>query len=92
MMTEILGTLVTDNDISVFGFGSFFRSGPYKDIDLLFVFSGPNKNLLATSKTMREICRVIQCKTGEVVHPIIVTDQEFKDNPLRDMDELVRIR
>lgn len=91
MMMEILGTLAKDEKFSVFGFGSFFRDEPYNDIDLVFVYSGSKNELLAASGKMRQICRIIEKRTQEVVHSLLLTKTEFDEAPLRDMNELVLI-
>ncbi|GAB5471475.1 MAG: hypothetical protein Kilf2KO_45050 [Rhodospirillales bacterium] len=73
----------------VYGFGSFFRSQYFNDIDLLFVLSCDDRSLLAVSKEVRFLISDASTKLGFTLHPLILTEREFGEAPLRDMHELM---
>ena len=73
----------------VYGFGSFFRGVPFNDIDLLFVVSDNPVSLLSTSRTIRLLVSDSARRMLFILHPLILTEREFEEAPLRDTSELV---
>lgn len=77
---------------SVWGFGSFFRTEKYCDVDILIVVTGgADSGLLLTSRAVRKTLLELEQLIGVVIDPLIVTAAEFESRPLRDMHELVSI-
>ncbi|WP_281841546.1 hypothetical protein [Sinisalibacter aestuarii] len=72
----------------VYGFGSFFRNQSFNDIDLLFVLRGDNVSLLVASKEIRSLIFDTSRKLGITLDPLILTERELEESPLRDMHEL----
>jgi predicted nucleotidyltransferase len=72
----------------VYGFGSFFRGQFFNDIDLLFVLRCNDEALLAASKEIRFLISDTSRKLGVTLHPLILTEREIEESPLRDMHEL----
>ena len=76
---------------SAFGFGSFFRSEPYNDIDLLFVLkSNCASNLLVFYDLQRIVLILEDCYQVRIDFTVL-TQREFGEGPLRDMDSLLRL-
>jgi predicted nucleotidyltransferase len=90
--TEIRSTLSCHDSIqSIWGFGSFFRQEKFDDIDILVVVTGSGEQLLSDSKAIRADLLAVENRIGTPIDPLILTLNEFKSRPLRDMDELVRL-
>jgi predicted nucleotidyltransferase len=73
---------------SAWGFGSFFRSASYSDIDVLVVVECERDVLLATSRTLRFAFGDVKAAMGVPIDLLILTSREFQERPLREMDEL----
>ncbi len=73
---------------AVFGFGSFFRGEPFRDIDVLAVTSHGNTEMLRTYYLVSDALDSISVRAGCPVHLTVFTPDEFSARPLRDMDEL----
>lgn len=73
---------------AVFGFGSFFRGEPFRDIDVLAVTSHANSELLPTYYLLMAALEPIAARAGCPVHLAMFTPNEFGSRPLRDMHEL----
>jgi predicted nucleotidyltransferase len=73
---------------AVFGFGSFFRGEPFRDIDILAVTSGQNTDTLLTYYLLSDALEPIAVRAGHPVHLTMFTPDEFSARPLRDMHEL----
>ena len=77
--------------LGIYGFGSFFRGQEFNDIDILFVLRCEFEGILPASKKLRGITLYLSEVFGETLHPLILTEGEFEERPLRDMHELMRI-
>ena len=77
--------------LSVWGFGSFFRSKSFKDIDLLVVTDSSDDDLLQTSKAIRIAFRDVECELRVPLDITILTEREYDERPLREMDQLRRL-
>jgi predicted nucleotidyltransferase len=76
---------------NIYGFGSFFRNQSFHDIDLLFVLSINDGSILRTSNKIRSLLSDLSSKLGVTLHPLILTEREFAEAPLRDMQEIVSL-
>ena len=73
----------------IYGFGSFFRGEPYNDIDLLILINEKGEEdmtssvneIIAWSKTLSQ-------KIGCDIDCLILTELEYHEKPLLDMNEL----
>lgn len=74
---------------SAWGFGSFFRSSTYSDIDVLVVVECERDVLLDVSCTLRLAFDDMKAAMGVSLDLLILTSREFQERPLREMDELV---
>jgi predicted nucleotidyltransferase len=81
-------TFVEKHLDAVFGFGSFFRGEPFRDIDVLAVTSLENTETLRTYYLILEALASVSVRAGCPVHLTVFTPGEFSARPLRDMDEL----
>ena len=89
---EIQSALHTDTELfAVFGFGSFFRSLVFNDIDILIVASEEAKCLLSTyqkvNKKLECLSKIINIK----IDLTFLTYSEFTEKPLLEHDSLVRL-
>ncbi|MFJ3050768.1 nucleotidyltransferase domain-containing protein [Pseudomonas nitroreducens] len=76
---------------AVFGFGSFFRSEKYNDIDLAIIINCPREQQL---ENLNKIIDTSRSLSKEINIPIDITPftrAEFAENPLREMSSLVTI-
>jgi len=76
---------------SIFGFGSFFHSNIYNDIDILFVLwqFKSIENSILLSKEIREICKKFENRIEIPIDVLILTYDEFLERPLKHMDKLI---
>lgn len=90
-MTREIGSILTNFECieGVWGFGSFFRSVIYNDIDLLVVVNCERGALLATSRTLRFAFDEMAAEIGVPLDLLVLTSREFQERPLREMNELV---
>lgn len=73
----------------VYGFGSFFRGEPFNDIDILFVLPCEDRSILISVREIRALLHDASRRLRITLHPLILTDREIGEAPLRDMHELV---
>lgn len=90
MKKEIRSTLLTIYDVrSAWGFGSFFRgSTSARDADILVVIDQPDLPL-EIIKSIRDDFQDISRKLSIAVDLTILTQTEFAERPLLEMDSLV---
>jgi predicted nucleotidyltransferase len=85
--TAILSITSVDSKFEVvFGFGSFFRGEAFNDIDLLAVASFANRDTLHAYYELLDVLNSISLQRP--IHLTVLTGDEFKSKPLRDMDQL----
>lgn len=85
-----MNSLLPDNT-SVFGFGSYFRKEVFSDIDLLFVVTVETSKLLQVKNMIEACCLQIQKDWGVPIDPLVITSREYREQPLRDFDQLVSL-
>lgn len=87
---EIQSILLDSPDLfkEVYGFGSFFSKREFNDIDILGV-SHRHSDPIQTHKIFRCFRERIHNLFKVNVDFLIFTEDEFRDRPLRDMDQLV---
>lgn len=71
--------------------GSFFKGGPYEDIDFVVVLSCGIDELLDEARAVRAVLTAVGCGIGERFDIVIFTACEFLSAPLRDMATLTPI-
>lgn len=87
--TAIRATIFIEEQLdAVFGFGSFFRGEPFREIDVLAVTSHANTELLPTYYLLMSALEPISARAGCPVHLVMFTPDEFGTKPLRDMHAL----
>lgn len=79
-----------DNIEGVFGFGSFFRSNFYQDIDILVIVQGIGDTVQLLRDTEGSL-REIEQRFGTTIDLIFITAEEARSRPLREWHQLVRI-
>lgn len=79
------------NLISVYGFGSYFRSEIANDCDLLLVVDDNAENL---GRLHAELCHTFSelgSKLSIIFDLTVLTEREHKTSPLREHDRLIEI-
>jgi predicted nucleotidyltransferase len=80
-----------DEIVGIWGFGSFFRSNNFNDVDILVIVECKNVELLNVTKIIRAnfqtVARELRCSLDVT----ILTQREFEEQPLREMDQLVHL-
>ena len=90
--TEIQSIFIKQPDIfGVYGFGSFFRSQEYKDIDLLLVSKNNSLSPLNTYYCAKPKLDELSKKIGVEIDITFLTYSEYLGKPLLEMDNLVTI-
>ncbi|EGR1345772.1 hypothetical protein EAN90_24845, partial [Vibrio parahaemolyticus] len=79
------------NLLSVFGFGSFFRSNNPKDCDLLLVVKDDSPNLGKLHADLSKAFFDLGEKLAIDFDLTVLTEREHKAAPLREHDRLVTI-
>lgn len=79
------------NLLSVYGFGSFFRSGHANDCDLLLVVNNDASNLGKLHADLSKEFYSLGSKLLIDFDLTVLTEREHKDSPLREHDRLVVI-
>jgi predicted nucleotidyltransferase len=74
---------------SAWGFGSFFRSSKYNDIDVLVVVECDRNVLLNVSNAIRSAFSDLEASVGVSLDLLILTSREFMERPLIEMDRIV---
>jgi len=92
MKREILSTITKPDELyAIFGFGSFFRNELYRDVDILIVLMASQAYLVPTYDNIRESVQRLSKKSGIIFDITVLTIEEFRERPLREMDSLVTI-
>lgn len=76
---------------ALYGFGSFFRSTEYNDIDLVVVISCSRHEQVRTYEEITEACAPFSRRIGVRFDITPLTRSEFAEEPLREMKSLVPI-
>lgn len=84
-------SLLEDEVIGIFGFGSFFRNEPFKDVDILIVAEKYISNSAVRSNRLRGLFAAKGVELGVVFDVKIFTFIEFMGKPLTNMSDLVEI-
>ena len=88
--TEIQSIAPEISEIAaVYGFGSFFRSSRYHDIDILVVASPSCKDCLATYYKFRHGIPTLITRLGVEFDITFLTSREYQERPLLEMDDLI---
>jgi len=92
-MKKAVRTIFTSrHDVhAVFGFGSYFRGELYCDVDILVVFEPQCDPLLPRYYELRGDLEALGERLGVLFDLTVLTEREFAERPLRDMDSLVEI-
>ena len=89
MTRAIQHTISQRDDVqSVYGFGSFFRNEPYRDVDVIVVISVERDKILNLTNSIRAEFSSLGTVLGVVFDTKVFTRQEFAGHPIRDMSEL----
>lgn len=91
-MKEIQSTLLKHHDLyGVFGFGSFFRSDKYNDIDLLLVSIPDAKAPLSTYLKAKKDLDRLSNRIEIQIDITFLTYSEFLSKPLLEHDNLIEV-
>lgn len=74
---------------AAFGFGSFFRNEPFNDVDVLFVLQQECQSHLAIYYDLKKTFDNMGERYGVCFDLTVLTEREFSERPLRDMNSLV---
>lgn len=90
---ELISTaLLTENNIvEVYGFGSFFRSNTFNDIDIAIVTNSTKDNLLETYYSTEKIMEKVSLNIGIKIDFLLFTKEEFEQKPLLESDRMTTI-
>lgn len=77
--------------LALYGFGSFFRSEIFSDIDLVLVFTADCRNTLAVFENFLERLRPLSDAVGTRFDVTPLTLAEFDRKPLRESESLIPI-
>jgi predicted nucleotidyltransferase len=90
--TEIQSIISDKIDVhAVYGFGSFFRSEDSQDIDILFVVRASCNEPLKVFYEIQKSLLVLEKSLGIKFDLLVLTEEEFRERPLRDMDSIVKL-
>lgn len=91
-MKEIQYTLLKHHDLyGVFGFGSFFRSDEYNDIDILLVSMPDANSPLDTYLEAKRSLDMLSNKIEVQIDITFLTYSEFLSKPLLEHDNLYEV-
>jgi hypothetical protein len=76
---------------ALYGFGSFFRSAEYNDIDLVVVISCSRHEQVRIYEEIIDACGPLSKRIGLRFDITPLTPSEFAEEPLREMKSLVPI-
>lgn len=74
--------------ISIWGFGSYFRSGPFRDLDLLICMRHSKVDNVATSAAIKKTVKDSFARFSVPVDVLVLTPSEVLERPLVDMHTL----
>ena len=74
---------------SVYGFGSFFRNEPHRDIDILAIIDDDTRSFLNLYNKLHHTLTL--STNGRPLDLLVLTDAEFNSRPLKCMEELTQI-
>lgn len=77
--------------VGIFGFGSFFRGEPYRDVDILVVVESDVLVLAALASSVIEKFKNLECAMEVKFDVKVFTRVEFSGRPLMNMGEIVEI-
>ena len=80
-----------DSLFGAYGFGSFFREEPFKDIDVLLVAKKEVTDCLQEYNASEKILNELGSSIGIDVHVLFLTYEEYLAKPLIEMDNLTTI-
>lgn len=80
-----------ENVDALYGFGSFFRSTEYNDIDLVVVISCSRHEQVRAYEEIIEACAPLSRRIGARFDITPLTPTEFVEKPLYEMQNLVPI-
>ena len=87
--TAILRITSAEKELeAVFGFGSCFRGERFNDIDVLAVACAENTETLYTYYRLSQALAPVADRFGRPMHLTVITSDEFRSRPLRNMSEL----
>lgn len=75
--------------IGIWGFGSYFRGGPFRDIDLLVCLQTTNSALLVDANRVKLVIQDRFIRLGLSVDVLVFRPKEVRERPLRDMSDLI---
>ena len=76
---------------AAYGFGSFFRSGTYADIDIVVVFGPTCLEPLPVFNVLLTLTDKLSETIGVRIDITPLTDREFNQKPLLESDSLIPI-
>ncbi len=92
MIKEIRSGFTGKSNIyGVFGFGSFFRSEQYDDVDVLVVAKDGLKDGIKEYDESQAVLDEVGKKNNLPIEMIFLTFEEYESKPLREMDSLTKI-
>lgn len=87
--TEIRSIFTSLPEVSsVYGFGSFFRGEQHSDIDVMVVLSCDRQRILHVFDMLRKHIRLLGERLNVRFDLIVLTGDEFAEEPIRDMELL----
>jgi predicted nucleotidyltransferase len=74
---------------AVYGFRSFFRGEPFRDVDLAIVLSESISDEMSTYYRLKAEIDSLGVRLVVQFHLSVLTEAEFDERPLRDMNQLI---
>ncbi len=91
-MTKEIASIITEVEIdAIYGFGSFFRSDVFSDIDIVIVCNSKIEKLADTHRKIGGLLGFISSKIGIPIDFTLLTHREFDSRLLREHDALIRL-
>lgn len=75
--------------IAIWGFGSYFRTGPFLDVDLLVCLSSVNSKIIIDAIEVKRVLETRFSKIGLLADILVFRPKEVKEKPLREMSKLI---
>lgn len=79
------------NVVGVYGFGSFFRSNTFNDIDIAIVTDSNEADLLHTHRSVAKTIEGISQEVGSKIDFLLFTKEEFDQKPLLESGSMILI-